>query len=199
MGLFDSLISQAKSHTYSAVDNSVNNTVSNTARGGNQMVTITFNSLPTNLAELQALPEASLDTAYKTTALALAVLCNYEKNPAATIEMMNFLKGPESMSNYEQNFIKERLTGKYYKTFSFFAGATVENNYTPTTPYQITVSTTPNSFAEENWATMFVQSAGADSPRPVKLRKKPSTGQWFITDIQCLADIRIPVAADPWA
>jgi len=199
MGLFDSLISQAKSHTYSAVDNSVNNTVSNTARGGNQMVTITFNSLPTNLAELQALPEASLDTAYKTTALALAVLCNYEKDPAATIEMMNFLKGPESMSNYEQNFIKERLTGKYYKTFSFFAGATVENNYTPTTPYQITVSTTSNSFAEENWATMFVQSAGADSPRPVKLRKKPSTGQWFITDIQCLADIRIPVAADPWA
>lgn len=167
--------------------------------GGNDKVTITFNSLPTNLAELQALPEASLDSAFKTTALAIAVLCNYEKDPAATIEMMNFLKGPEAMSNYEQSFIKERLTGKYYKTFSFFAGATVQNNYVPTTPYQITVSTTPNSFAEENWATMYVQSAGADSPRPVKLRKKPSTGQWFITEVQCLADIRVPVAADPWA
>lgn len=165
----------------------------------NESVTITFNSLPTSVAELQALPEASLDTPFKTTALAIAVLCNYEKNPAATVEMMNFLKGPEPMSNYEQSFIKERLTGKYYKTFSFFAGATVENNYTPTQPYQITVSTTPYSFNEENWATMYVQSAGADSPRSVKLRKKPSTGQWFINEVQCLSDIRIPVAADPWA
>lgn len=167
--------------------------------GGNQKATITFNSLPTNIAELQALPEASLDTPFKTAALALAVLCNYEKNPAATVEMMNFLKGPEPMSNYEQGFIKERLAGKYYKTFSFFAGATVENNYTPTQPYQITVEANPYSFNEENWATMYVKSAGADSPRPIKLRKKPSTGQWFINEVQCLSDIRIPVAADPWA
>ncbi|MCQ2526903.1 MAG: hypothetical protein MJ130_09070 [Lachnospiraceae bacterium] len=167
--------------------------------GGNQKATITFNSLPTNIAELQALPEASLDTPFKTAALALAVLCNYEKDPAATVEMMNFLKGPEPMSNYEQGFIKERLAGKYYKTFSFFAGATVENNYTPTQPYQITVEANPYSFNEENWATMYVKSAGADSPRPIKLRKKPSTGQWFINEVQCLSDIRIPVAADPWA
>ena len=199
MGLFDGLVNSAHSQANRAANNAVNSAISNMTRGGNETVTITFDSLPTNLAELQALPEASLDSAYKTTALALAVLCNYEKDPAATIEMMNFLKGPEAMSNYEQSFIRERLTGKYYKTFSFFAGATVENNYTPSVPYQITVSTTPNSFIEENWATMYVKSSGADSPRPVKLRKKPSTGQWFITEVQCLADIRVPVAADPWA
>ena len=34
---------------------------------------------------------------------------------------------------------------------------------------------------------------------PIKLRKKPSTGQWFLNDIQCLADIRVPVEEDPWA
>jgi len=46
---------------------------------------------------------------------------------------------------------------------------------------------------------MYVTSGGADSPRPIKLRKKPSTGQWFLNEIQCLSDIRTPVAADPWA
>ena len=29
------------------------------------------------------------------------------------------------------------------------------------------------------------------------LRKNPSTGQWFLNEIQCLADIRVPVAEDP--
>lgn len=199
MGLFDSLKSTAQGQVNRAVNNAVNSAVSNVGKGRIEQVQFTFNSLPTNVAELQALPEASLDTAFKTAALALAVLCNYEKDPAATIEMMNFLKGPEAMSNYEQSFIKERLTGKYYKPFSFFAGATVQNNYTPSVPYTITVSTTPYSFDEENWATMYVTSAGADSPRPIKLRKKPSTGQWFITEVQCLSDIRVPAAADPWA
>ncbi len=66
-------------------------------------------------------------------------------------------------------------------------------------PYSITVGTTPYSFDNENWAVMYVTSGGADSPRPVKLRKKPSSGQWFINEIQCLSDIRVPVASDPWA
>ena len=161
--------------------------------------TFTFNALPTNTAELQALPESSLDSPYKTVALALAALCNFEANEAATHEMLNFLKGPEPLSNYEKQFLKDRLQGKQYKTFSFFAGATPDNNYTPNKPYQITVDATPYSFDNENWAVMYVNSGGADSPRPVKLRKKPSTGQWFINEIQCLSDIRVPVASDPWA
>ena len=66
-------------------------------------------------------------------------------------------------------------------------------------PYAITVSENPYSFDEENWATLYVTSGGADHPRPIKLRKKPSTGQWFVNDIQCLADIRVPVEEDPWA
>ena len=55
------------------------------------------------------------------------------------------------------------------------------------------------SFDNENWATMYVTSSGSDNPRPVKLRKKPSTGQWFLNEIQCLSDIRVPTADDPWA
>ena len=43
---------------------------------------------------------------------------------------------------------------------------------------------------------MWVKSGGADSPRQIKLRQKPSTGQWFLNDIQCLSDIRIPTEED---
>lgn len=158
-----------------------------------------FFALPESLEQLWAMPEATLDTAFKTTALAIAVLCNYEKNPDVCMQMLDYLKGPEEVSAYERGFIKERLNGKMYKVFSFFEGATPENGYKPNTPFTIKVSENPYSFDEENWATLYVTSGGADKPRPIKLRKKPSTGQWFINDIQCLADIRVPVEEDPWA
>lgn len=159
----------------------------------------TFAKQPTTIDELKALPEASLDSAYKTAALAMVSLLNFKDSEELTYELLDYLKGPESVSPYEKQFIKERLAGKEYKVDSFFAGATPENGYTPSMPLTITVSDTPNSFAEENWAIVFVKSSGADSPRQIKLRKKPSTGEWFINEIMCLSDIRVPVALDPWA
>ena len=42
-------------------------------------------------------------------------------------------------------------------------------------------------------------SGGADAPRPIKLRRKPSTNQWFVNEIQCLADIKVPTGQDAWA
>jgi hypothetical protein len=161
--------------------------------------TFTFAALPESLAALRALPEAALDSPYKTAALALAALCAFEKDEAAVCEMLDYLKGPEELSALEKQFLRDRLKGKGWKCLSFFAGATPENGYTPETPYRITVSANPYSFDNENWATLYVQSGGADSPRPVKLRKKPSTGQWFLNELQCLADIRVPAAQDPWA
>lgn len=203
MGLFDSLKRQAESTIKREVSQGINKVVNNSAqsvaKGRNHTETFTFASLPANVAELQALPESSLDSAFKTTALTLAVLCNYEHNPDATIEMLGFLKGPGEVSGFEKQFIKEHLGSEGYKARSFFEGATPQNSYKPNVPYKITVIENPYSFDNENWATLYVQSGGADNPRPMKLRKKPSTGQWFLVEIQCLADIRVPVEEDPWA
>ena len=44
---------------------------------GTKRETFTFAALPESLAELQALPEASLDTPYKTAALTVLALCAY--------------------------------------------------------------------------------------------------------------------------
>ena len=169
------------------------------ASGGKRSESFTFASLPNNVDELKSLPEATLDSPFKTAALVMLALCHYEQNPDETFAMLDFLKGPEKVSNYEKQFIKDRLSGKGYKVKSFFAGATPQNNYQPKLPYTITVSDNPYSYPEENWATMHLQSGGADSLRQIKLRKKPSTGQWFLNEILCLADIRVPVESDPWA
>ncbi|MBR5554309.1 MAG: hypothetical protein IKV98_10770 [Clostridia bacterium] len=168
-------------------------------KGRNHTEKFTFEALPTNVDELRALPEAKMDTAFKTAALVILALNRYDADPDAAVAMLSFLKGPEDFNGKEQDFLKDRLAGKGYKARSFFGGATADNNYTPTAPYTVAVSENPYSFDEENWATMYVTSGGADNPRPIKLRKKPSTGEWFLNDIQCLADIRVPKSEDKWA
>lgn len=208
MGIFDSLFKNAanavKREASKAAGDAVRSAVSGggegaVGKGKNSSETFTFPALPKSLEELRALPETKLDSAFKTVALTIAVLCNFEKDKNATFEMLDFLKGPESVSPYEKQFITERLTDKYYKTFSFFEGATVENGYKPSEPYRITVYENPYSFDNENWATLWVKSSGGDNMRSIKLRKKPSTGEWFLNDIQCLSDIRVPASEDPWA
>lgn len=203
MGFFDSFKRQAESvikrEVSQGINKAVNNAVRSVGKGRNHTETFTFSALPSNVAELQALPEASLDSAFKTTALTLAALCNYEHNPDATIEMLNFLKGLGEVSGFEKQFIKEHLGSEGYKARSYFDGATPQNSYKPDVPYKITVIENPYSFDNADWATLYVQSGGADNPRPVKLRRKPSTGQWFLVEIQCLSDIRVPAEEDPWA
>ena len=199
MSIFDSLKRQVKSQLKREASKLVNDAVQNIGKGRNHSETFSFSALPMSLDDLKALPEASLDSAFKTTALTLVALCRYEQDPAVAFEMLDFLKGPENVSTYEKQFIAERPKDREYKIRCYFAGATPENNYHPSQPYTITVSENPYSFDNENWATLYVTSSGSDNPRPIKLRKKPSTGQWFLNDIQCLADIRVPVAEDPWA
>ena len=199
MSILESLKRAAVSILKKETRKAVSNAVQNIGKGRNHTEKFTFSALPADVDELKALPEAKLDTAFKATALTILALNRYEADPDAAIRMLNFLKGPEEFGGKEQSFLKDRLSGKGYKARSFLGGAIPENNYTPSTPYTVTVSENPYSFDEENWATLYVTSGGADNPRPIKLRKKPSTGEWFLNDIQCLSDVRLPVAEDKWA
>ena len=203
MSIFDSLkqaaISALKRESRKAVNKAVNTAVQNIGKGRNHTETFTFDALPQTLEALQTLPEAKLDTAFKTTALTILALSRYESDPQTAYAMLSWLKGPEDFSTSEKSFLQDRLRGKEYKVRSFFEGATPENDYTPNKPYVISVIENPYSFDNENWATLYVTSGGADNPRNIKLRKKPSTGQWFLNDIQCLSDIRLPKSEDKWA
>ena len=199
MGFFDAIKQVLGSTAKKEVVKAVSGAVENIGKGRNHSESFTFSSIPSNLSELQALSEAKLDSAFKTTALTLLVLCRYKDNPDDTFAMLDFLKGPENLSTYEKQFIKERLYEKEYIPASYFDGATPQNNYTPSLPLTISVYENPYSFDNENWATLWVKSGGGDNMRSIKLRRKPSTGQWFLNDIQCLSDIRKPAEEDPWA
>ncbi|MBR5724854.1 MAG: hypothetical protein IKX62_05715 [Bacteroidales bacterium] len=164
----------------------------------NKTRSFTFPALPRDLDSLKALPEATLQDAYGVAALTIAALVRYETDPEACFEMLNWLKGPDPLTPADKIFLRERLQGKEYKPRSFFSGAVPDNNYTPSGPWTMKVHSNPYSFQNENWAVLYLQSGGADNERPVKLRKKPSTGQWFLNDIQCLSDIRLPASEDKW-
>lgn len=157
--------------------------------------TITFPKLPQNVEELKGFKEAGLENPFEVCALVVAVLCRYGQSTDDTIAMLNFLKGPQPMSEYDKQFLRDRLKGKYYKPFSYFKGSSPDNNYKPS-EYTIEVFDNPYSYQSEGYVTLWMRSSGADSPRQIKLRKKGS--QWFLWENFLLSDIRIPKAEDPW-
>lgn len=176
------------------------NSASGTGFGGMQADSHTINiiRIPRDLDDMKALPQASLSNEFDVAALCVAVLANFETDRNATIEMLNYLRGPRPLSNYDVQFLSERLSGKPYKMMSFFNGSSPDNEYTPSQPLTITVASNPYSYQNEGYATLWLRSSGADSPMPLSLRKKPSTGQWFVWEITCLADVREPASQDPW-
>lgn len=166
---------------------------------GNKTETFTFAALPESLTQMQALPEAELESPYQTAALTVCALCAYVADKQIGVEMLNWLRGPRPLSNHELSFLKDRfMDGKVYVPFSYFKGAVPDNDYTPSEPFMLTVSSNPYSDDNEGYKKLFVSSGGADSPRAIVLRRR-GDGKWFLWEQYLLADIRIPKSADPWA
>ena len=166
---------------------------------GCKKVTFTFNALPESLAQLQALPEATLDDPFKTAALTVCALCVYGADKNIGVEMLNFLRGPRPLSNQEISFLDDRFRdGQFYVPFSYFKGATPENDYTPTSPFTLEVESNVTSAANEGYMKLLIQSGGADSPRNVTLRMR-GDGKWFLWEQFLMVGIRTPRSKDPWA
>ena len=93
---------------------------------------------------------------------------------------MNLLRGPKPMTPYDCQFLRDRLRGKVYLPLAYFEGATPENGYQPCVPYTLNVLADPRpQDIEPGYMRVFLKTSGADSPRPMKLRQKASTGEWF--------------------
>lgn len=192
MSIFNQMKSRAQSRFKTAAQSVVRNL-------GNQKETFTFVALPESVEELRSLPEAAMDTPFKTAALTVCALCAFAAVPENGTQMLNFLRGPRPLNGSDISFIQDRFRGeRTYIPFSYFAGATPENNYTPKEPYTVTVTSDAHSFDEQGYARLYIICGGADSPRPVKLRKK-GDGQWCLWEQYLLTDIRQPKANDPWA
>ena len=194
MSFFDNLKRQVIQSANQAVQKQDTNT-------GNATYKVELQQLPVNLAQLKAMPEGALKKPEHTAALTIAALCIYPIHKDAALEMLNYLQGPRGITPYDIQFLEDRFRSKDYVPRSYFSGATPQNNYEPAEPYTLILHETPYSHAQisDGYITLYVCSGGADSPRQIKLRNKPSTGQWFLWEQFLLSDIRKPVSADPWA
>ncbi len=160
---------------------------------------IVFSELPTNLDMMKSLPEAALKEPHQAAALLIPALCLWPTDQSMAIEMLNYLGGPKELTPREIQFINDRFRDKEYLPFSYFQGSSPENDYDPAEPFTVMISAVPTSFDEPGYAKLYLKSSGADSPRPVQLRFKESTGEWYLWDQMILSEIRVPVAKDPWA
>lgn len=189
MGLFDKL----KISANQAIGNAVQSI-------GNKRETFTFTALPESLAEMQALPEASLDTPYKAAALTVLALCAYAADKNIGTEMLNWLRGPRPMNGQDISFLNDRfMDGKTYLPLTYFEGSTPDNDYTPTQPFTLHIDSSHTSNDEAGYMKLFIPCGGADTPRPIKLRQRGSDGKWFLWEQYLLTGIRAPKADDPWA
>lgn len=113
MSIFDRLKNVAEKTAKDAA-RSVGNTI------GTKRETFTFSALPESLAEMQALPEAKLDTPFATAALTVLALCAYAADRSTGTEMLNWLRGPRPLNGQDISFLNDRFRdGKTYLPFTY--------------------------------------------------------------------------------
>ena len=161
---------------------------------------VIIQKIPENLQEFEVLA-AKGQQPECICALFLCALALFERDKEAGTAAMNLLRGPKPMTPYDCQFLRDRLRGKSYLPLAYFEGATPGNNYQPRVPYILNVLADPRpQDIEPGYLRVFLTTSGADSPRPMKLRQKVSTGEWFLWEYSSiLSGIRIPVAEDSWA
>lgn len=141
---------------------------------------------------------AEMKTPFETVALTVVALCHYPKDRDLSLKMLNLLRGPRPLSEMDKQFIRDRFMDKDYVPRSYFEGSIPNNDYTPNVPYVIEVVDGLYSYQNEGYATLFVQSNGADSLRQVQVRLAKD-GKWYLWEQMLLADIRKPESENPWA
>ncbi len=159
---------------------------------------MTVSSVPTTSKEFSAMPQNDLSKPENTCVMFLLALALYLKDSDAGVAALNTLRGPRPLSNYDIQFLRDRLCGKSYLPLAYFGGATPENNYVPSTPLTLEViaDSRPQDI-EEGYLRLFLKTAGADSPRPIKLRQKGDF--WYLWEYSSiLSGIRIPSEANAW-
>lgn len=204
MGLFDSIFRQAEN----ALKNEANKAAYTPAGAGTSPAqssaktrSVTISALPSDAQQMKSMPEFTLNDPDKVAVFAIAALNRYSSSREDSKEMLNVLKGPEPLSNREIQFINGRfMDGKDYVTRSYFLGSSPDNDYTASAPYTVEIVEYANSRENEGYLRLFVKSSGADSPRPLVLRHKPSTDEWFLWEFAgVLSGVRIPKSTDKWA
>ena len=148
-----------------------------------KVVDVTFEVFPATPEDIANMPQGGLTNPFDTAALTVLALAYYPTNRELSLGMLKYLKGPSELSNYEQQFIRDRFMDK---------------DYVPSSPWTIRISDNPYSYDNQGYAKLWLTSGGADSPRQIVLRQAKD-GKWYLWEQFILADIRKPESQNPWA
>lgn len=160
---------------------------------------VIIDQLPAGLEEFLAMKQMDLTAPENTCAMFLCALHLFIQNAEEGIEAMNALKGPAPLSSHDIQFLKDRVMDKPYLAQMYFEGATPDNNYEPDRPLTLKLydDGRPQD-VEEGYLRLYLQTAGADSKRAIKLRAKGD--EWLVWEYPgILLDVRKPKQEDPWA
>jgi len=212
MSILDTLLQKLGSTAQNAVTTGINKVSSGISTGIDSLVSgakrkasirkknVTFRTLPQNVEEMKAMPAYDPKNEFAVAAFTVAALLRYTNAPGDGREMLDELNGPENVAIIDLQRMDEKIVGNEYMLRSYFKGASTSNDYAPTLPYTVEIWEYPNAREIDNYVYLYIPSGGADNPRQVQLRRKPSTGEWFIWSFQgLLMDIRIPASADKWS
>ena len=169
---------------------------------GMKKITYTFNALPRNIEELKTLEvndREYFNSPHFVTALFICCLNRLPDNSSDAWNMINYLR-THTATVGENNIMKmykgdmqnivQFLLGPDDNGFpssnglrSYFAGSSPDNQYTPTTPYRVTIVEKSDVYTTEDGilcAKLYVESSGADDLMgALKLRKIDGHG-WLV-------------------
>ncbi len=213
MGFLDKLLNKAENMVSNKTSSTVRQATSKVAQGVEKAAdkaiadfkkkkkTVTFEKLPTSVEELASMPGGDHKDPFEVAALVVAVMNNYENDKEITYKMLEYIRGAhqDKLPERDKQFMRDQLSGKMYVMRSYFDGTSPENNYKIESPYSITINDNPYSYDNAGYIKLWLTSSGADSQREISLRKKESTGEWFLWEQFLLSGIRIPKQDDAWA
>ncbi len=200
----DNAINELSHSARSKLTSAVNDAKKNVEKAmSTKTKTFKFDKLPTNVEELKALPGGNMKDPFASVAMTVLALNMYYTDKEAGIAAFDYVMGPGELANLQIQGIDTGIQQNGpYVPISYFEGATPENNYTPSKPYTIKVYeyATSKDIYDQGYYRLFVKSGGGDNERPVRLRHKPSTDEWFANEFSSLyLGIKKAKKDDEWA
>ena len=164
--------------------------------------TVSINRIPHTLDKFLELRDQIAYTPQGAVAMMIVAFRIYQQYPVEGMKCLTANStypligpAPNNPGAYDGNAmnntttLRQRLSELSYLPFIYYMGASPQNGYTPDAPpYQVEMYTNPHSYIESNDGTMriklFVKTQGADSARPVTVRK--TGGFYSITEYSSL-------------
>lgn len=191
--ILNSIISKFKGSAEQEVTKAVTNAVAT------KTYPVKLSPLPKSVDDLK---QYDLTKPENTVALTIAALCMYPTDKEVCYAMLDYLMGPEDLSQHDRYFIRDRFMNDVdYIPRSYFKGATPENDYQGEEGnIEVLELAHTRDIEKDGYLTFWVRSGGADNPREIRVRTKPSTGEWFVNMFAgLLLGVKTPKSRNKWA